>query len=65
MSATVRTSITEMMQTKSVDVVIEQLESYFPVCEEIEMLLDYLISRLTQHCIIQLEMIGWPSWSPK
>ena len=31
-----RTSFTEMMQTKFVDAVIEQLESYFPECDEID-----------------------------
>ena len=35
-SATDRTSFTEMMQTKFVDAVIEQLESYFPECDEID-----------------------------
>ena len=35
-SAADRTSFTEMMQTKLVDAVIEQLESYFPECDEID-----------------------------
>ena len=35
-SATDRISFTEMMQTKFVDAVIEQLESYFPECDEID-----------------------------
>ena len=37
-SATDRTSFTEMMQTKFVDAVMEQLESYFPECDEIDAL---------------------------
>ena len=36
MSATDRTSFSEMMQTKFVDAVIEQLESYFPEYDEID-----------------------------
>ena len=36
MSATDRTSFTEMMQTKFADAVIEQLDSYFPECDEID-----------------------------
>ena len=35
-SANDRTSFTEMMQTKFVDAVIAQLESYFPECDEID-----------------------------
>eukprot|EP00731_Ephydatia_muelleri_P030129 Em0021g652a len=35
-SATDRTSFTAMMQTKFVDAIIEQLESYFPECDEID-----------------------------
>ena len=36
MSATDRTSFTEMMQTWFVDAVVEKLESYFPECDEID-----------------------------
>ena len=35
-SSTDRTSFTEMMQTKLVDAVIQQLEHYFPECDEID-----------------------------
>ena len=35
-SSTDRTSFTEMMQTKFVDSVIQQLESYFPEYDEID-----------------------------
>ena len=65
-SATDRTSFPEMMQTKFVGAVIEQLESYFPECDEIDVLdcltrTKFQIKVLTQHCISHGDMIGWPS----